>query len=168
MEATTARISIRSPQARDFAAIAELTNIFIRETAIHFACDQLDAEYYTDAHTRDRDRFPWLVADVDGDFAGYAKSSVWRKRAAYRHTAETTVYVGARFRGLGVARALYLRLFDELRELSFHMAVAGVTLPNDASVGFHQSVGFLPVGTFHEVGRKFDLWHDVAWFERQL
>ena len=164
----TASIEIRTPQPQDFEAIARLTNIFIEKTAIHFGYELLSATDHQQAYEQDHQRYPWLAAFVDGAFAGYAKSCVWREREAYRHSVETSVYVEESFRRAGVARALYLKLFDELRANDFHVAIAGATLPNDASVRFHESVGFKRVGTFREVGRKFDQWHDVAFFEIRL
>lgn len=163
-----ATIKIRTPQPADFEAIARLTNIFIETTTIHFGADPLPAIYHQEAYEKGCKRYPWLVAFVDGAFAGFAKSSVWRERDAYRNSVEVSVYIEEAFRRAGVARALYLQLFDELRQRDFHIAIAGATLPNDASVRFHESVGFKPVGTFHEVGRKFDQWHDVAFFELRL
>lgn len=168
MESAASKLLIRSPLAGDFKPIAELTNCFIRQTTVHFGCEELHPAWFAKAHGRDADRFPWLVAEVEGNFAGYAKSCRWRERAAYRQTVETSVYLAEAFRRRGIARALYEQLFESLRRLGFHVAVAAITLPNDASVRFHESVGFSHVGTFHQVGRKFERWHDVAWFERTL
>lgn len=161
-------LTIRPPEARDFDAIARLINHFIEHTSIHFGDRPLAPEEHQRDYEANADRFPWYVAEMHGRFAGYAKSSVWRARAAYSRSCETSVYIEAEFHRTGVARALYQRLLDDLRERGFHVAVAGTTLPNDPSVRFHEAMGFRPVGTFHEVGRKFDQWHDVGFFELKL
>ncbi len=107
----------------------------------------------------------WVVVDEDVD--GYATSSVFRTKPAYRSTVETSVYVAPEATGRGLGRALYADLLDRLDEAGVHRCVAGIALPNDASVALHTAVGFRPVGTFTEVGFK-GRWVDVAWYERRL
>ena len=111
---------------------------------------------------------PWLVAELGGEVAGYAYASVHRTRAAYRWSVEVSAYVGARFHRSGIGRALYLELFDRLRARHFVNAYAGITLPNDASVRFHQALGFEPIGVFERIGFKLGRWHDVGWFALRL
>ena len=91
-----------------------------------------------------------------------------RPREAYRFSAEVSVYVHPRFRGKGVGKKLYTALFDSIRKLGFHFAYAGITLPNDASVALHKACGFSEIGTFSEVGFKYDSWHDVSWWQRKI
>lgn len=112
--------------------------------------------------------YPWLVAELDGTVAGYAYAGRWRERPAYRYSVEVTVYVRESAQRRGVGTALYGALFRILAAQGFHRALAGIALPNDASVALHERVGFTPVGVFREVGRKLGAWHDVAWYERAL
>jgi phosphinothricin acetyltransferase len=79
-----------------------------------------------------------------------------------------SVYIdqGSHRRGLG--RSLYARLFEILIDLGYVNAYAGITLPNPASVGFHTSMGFTPVGVYDAIGFKYGKWHDVAWFQKAL
>jgi phosphinothricin acetyltransferase len=81
---------------------------------------------------------------------------------------EVTAYVRADAQRQRVGTSLYARLFEDLAALGYYNAFAGVTLPNDASVGLHTAVGFEPIGVFRSVGWKFGRWHDVAWFQRRL
>lgn len=111
---------------------------------------------------------PWVSAEVDDVLVGFAKASTWRSRAAYAQTAEVAVYVEDGARGRGVGRALYVALLDELARLGYHLAVGGITLPNEASVRLHEAVGFEHVGTFRECGRKFDAWHDVGFWAKRI
>jgi phosphinothricin acetyltransferase len=106
----------------------------------------------------------WLMHEA----GGYAYASRHRDRAAYRLTTETSVYVAPEAQGRGVGRALYDALLAELVARGFAVALAGITLPNPASVALHEAVGFRPVGVFEAVGFKFGRWHDVGWWQLAL
>ncbi|WP_322921784.1 GNAT family N-acetyltransferase [Nocardioides renjunii] len=110
----------------------------------------------------------FLVAEHDGGVAGYATSSPFRPKPAYRHTRESTVYVAPGHQGAGIGRALYDALLAHLADDGVHLVVAAVALPNPASLALHRACGFEDVGTMREVGRKHDRWIDVAWLQRVL
>ena len=112
--------------------------------------------------------YPWLVCELDDRLAGYAYATTHRTRSAYRWSVDAAVYVDARYRRRGVGRGLYLSLFAILRAQRFVNAYAGITLPNHASVGLHESVGFQPVGVYRRVGFKLGAWHDVGWWQLTL
>jgi len=112
---------------------------------------------------------PWLVAyAADGTVLGYAYAAHHKTRAAYRWSVDVSIYLssGARHQGLG--SKLYTRLFDILREQGYVNAYAGITLPNDASVALHRSLGFYEVGVYEQVGFKSGRWHDVIWLALRL
>ncbi|MGQ2933748.1 arsinothricin resistance N-acetyltransferase ArsN1 family B [Sphingopyxis sp.] len=111
---------------------------------------------------------PYFVAEVEGRVVGYAYASEHRTRAAYRTSIDVAVYVAPGTQRRGVARALYSRLLPAAASMGYHAAFAGIALPNEASVGLHEAMGFELVGIYHEVGRKFDAWHDVGWWQRLL
>ncbi len=161
-------MNIRPTHPADFPPLAALTNIYIRETAIHFGYDEVTPDelraYWEKQHTI----YPWLTAEIEGQFAGYAKAGVWRERAAYSKTVETGIYVTTQHQRQGIARALYLELFNELRTRGFHAVVAGITLPNDPSVKLHESVGMTFAGRYPQVGWKFNQWHDVGFWHMLL
>src|SRR5262249_40460404 len=106
--------------------------------------------------------------DDSGARLGYASTSRWRPKAAYETTVESSVYCQPEAVGRGCGTALYTALFEALREEDVQTIVAGVSLPNPASVTLHERFGFRSVGVFHRVGRKFDRYWDVQWFERPL
>jgi phosphinothricin acetyltransferase len=110
----------------------------------------------------------WLVAERKGTVIGYAYATAFNERPAYRWSASVSVYVAAEARGLGVGRALYEALLARLRERGFRMACAGITLPNEASTGLHESLGFEQVGVNREIGWKEGAWRDVGWFQLEL
>lgn len=161
-------VTIRASEPRDAAAIAALTNYYIRQTPVHFGTEEVAPAYFADMMARDQGRYPWFTAEAEGRFAGFAKAGLWRERAAYASTVESAIYIERGMEGRGIGRALYGALIAELKRRGFRTVVAGATLPNDASVRLHERVGFEFVGRFREVGRKFDQWHDVGWWQLML
>jgi L-amino acid N-acyltransferase YncA len=111
---------------------------------------------------------PWLVAERGSEIAGFAYATSHRERPAYRWTAETSVYIAGDHQGQGVGKALYGALFELLRRQGLHVALAGITLPNEASVGLHESFGFERVGVYRQVGFKAGGWRDVSWWQLML
>ena len=110
----------------------------------------------------------WLVAENDGAVAGYAYGSPHRTRAAYASSCDVAVYVDPTHSRQGIGRALYGELLTLLAEKGYHAAFAGIALPNDASIGLHEAMGFTPVGIYREVGWKLGAWRDVGWWQRLL
>lgn len=110
----------------------------------------------------------YLVAEKDGAVLGYAYGTAYRPRAAYASTCETTVYVAEAGRGQGIGKQLYKALLPELAGRNYRTAIAGIALPNDASIALHESVGFEKAGVLREVGYKFDRWHDLGLWTRAL
>jgi phosphinothricin acetyltransferase len=161
-------MTIRPVGEDDVAAIAAITNHYITTSAIHFAYEPItEAELRAQWHGY-RERFPWLVIEDAGQVAGFAKAGTWRDRAAYAWTAETGVYLAEGARGRGLGRRVYVALLDELARRGFRSAVAGITLPNDASAALHVALGFEPVGTFRDVGWKRGAWRDVAFWQKRF
>ncbi|MEM8970968.1 MAG: arsinothricin resistance N-acetyltransferase ArsN1 family B [Pseudomonadota bacterium] len=112
--------------------------------------------------------YPYLVADQDGEAIAYAYAGQHRARAAYRWSVDVTIYVAEAARGAGVGKSLYEELLKQLERGEFHAAFAGIALPNPGSIALHEAVGFTHVGTYQQVGFKFDRWHDVGWWQRIL
>lgn len=110
----------------------------------------------------------WLVAERGGEVVGYAYATAFNERPAYRWSASVSVYVAEDARGAGVGRTLYEALFARLRERGFRIACAGITLPNEASVGLHEALGFERTGINREIGWKEGAWRDVGWFQLEL
>jgi phosphinothricin acetyltransferase len=164
-------LAIRAATLDDLDALTDIYNHYIVQTAITFDLQTLTAAErrpWFDQH-RDAGRHRLLVAtNSQGRCLGYASSSPWRPKAAYNTTVETSVYCHPEALGRGCGTALYKALFAALEHEDVHTLVAGVSLPNPASLSLHQRFGFRSVGVFHAVGRKFDQFWDVAWFERSL
>jgi phosphinothricin acetyltransferase len=112
--------------------------------------------------------YPWLLCEDGGEVLGYVYATQHRERAAYHWSVDTTIYVRQGRQRRGVGKALYTSLLAMLPLQGYINAYAGVTLPNPASVGLHESMGFQPVGVYRQVGFKCGVWHDVAWYQRPL
>ena len=110
----------------------------------------------------------FVVAEIDGDIAGYAYGSPHRLREAYRYSCDVAIYIAEAHAGRGLGHAIYGALLPLLAERGMHAAFAGIALPNDASIALHEAEGFTPIGIYREVGWKFDGWRDVGWWQKLL
>jgi phosphinothricin acetyltransferase len=163
--------AIRAATLDDLEALTDIYNHYVVNSAITFDLQPFSAaerrDWFDDHAAAGRHRL--LVAtDRHGGCVGYASSSRWRPKPAYDTTVEVSVYCHPAARGRGCGTALYSALFAALEPEDVHTLVAGVSLPNPASLSLHARFGFTSVGVFHAVGRKFDTFWDVAWFERPL
>ena len=161
-------IQIRAVREEDAGAIQAIYAPIVSETAISFeheppSVDEMAARIATITRS-----YPYLVAEHAGRVAGYAYASPHRSRAAYHWSVDVSAYVDESCRGNGIGRTLYVNLLEKLKDSKFHAAFAGIALPNAASVGLHESVGFHQVGIYREVGFKFGKWHDVGWWQRLI
>jgi L-amino acid N-acyltransferase YncA len=159
---------VRDAEERDAAACAAIYATYVADTAITFETEPPSAAAMAERIAGAQRTHAWLVLEDDGDVVGYAYGSVWKTRAAYRWTCEVSAYLEPGRRRTGGGRMLYEALLRRLSARGFRVAVAGMTLPNEASVGFHRAMGFEPVGTYRRIGFKHGVWHDVAWTQRTL
>lgn len=163
-------ITLRPATPNDAAAIAAIYAPYVVSSAATFETEPPTAR---DMRTRIQgaaDVYPWIVAvdEASGVIMGYAYASVFHRRAAYRFTAETSVYVAGHIQGQGVGRMLYPALIATLREQDFTQALALIALPNDYSIRLHEACGFRRTGVFREVGYKDQRWVDVGIWQREL
>jgi L-amino acid N-acyltransferase YncA len=165
---TTSPILIRPATEADAPRLLDIYRPYVEHTAVSFELEPPTVEVFAARIAKSLAGWAWLVAEVDGIVAGYAYGTAHRERAAYAKTVETGVYLDAAYHGRGVGRALYTELLRVLAAKGFHRAVAGITLPNPASVGLHERFGFERIGVYKEVGFKFGRWHDTVWYQRGL
>jgi L-amino acid N-acyltransferase YncA len=164
----SADILVRPVQLSDAARVAAIYAPIVERTYISFEDEAPTTEEMARRIGLVSATHPYLVAERDGALLGYCYGSEHRARAAYRFSAEVTVYVAGEARGQGVGRALYDALLPELSRRGFHRAFAGIALPNAGSVALHEAVGFTHLGVFQEVGFKLGAWRDVGWWQRSL
>jgi phosphinothricin acetyltransferase len=153
---------------RDAAACAAIYAPHVEGSPVSFEEEAPDAAEMAARIERYGASHAWLVAEREGEAVGYAYATAFNERPAYRWSTSVSVYVADAARGEGVGRTLYEALFDRLRERGFRMACAGITLPNEASEGLHESLGFELVGVNREIGWKQGAWRDVGWYQREL
>jgi L-amino acid N-acyltransferase YncA len=164
----SAMSSIRLAQESDAPGVCSIYAPIVRDTVISFETVVPNDDTMV-ARIRDTlTERPWIVCEDEGEIQGYAYAGPHRSRSAYMWSAEVSVYVAESARRLGTARRLYGALFALLQRQGYRNAYAGITLPNDASVGLHESLGFREVGVYRGVGFKFDAWLDVGWWALRL
>jgi L-amino acid N-acyltransferase YncA len=160
--------TIRLAAPHDAGQVADIYGPIVAASTISFETQPPSVEEMARRIAAALELAPWLVC-ADGERAlGYAYASRHRERAAYRWCVDVSVYVRDGCRRGGVGRALYTSLFALLRLQGFFAAHAGITLPNEASVRLHESLGFRPVGVYPRVGFKCGRWCDVGWWQLEL
>jgi phosphinothricin acetyltransferase len=161
---------VRPARASDLASIDEIYNHYVLHTPITFDVEPMTPMQRREWFARhgDRGRHRLFVAELDGGVVGYASSHRFRDKVAYETSVETSVYVAPGLGARGIGSSLYGVLMEALGEEDVHRAVAGITLPNAASLALHARFGFRSVGVFDEVGRKFGRFWSVQWLERGL
>lgn len=163
-------VEIRPGELRDLEELNEVYNHYVRTSAATFDIEPVTMDARLAWFERYGRTGPCrLLVAVAGDrFLGYADAHPHRSRRAYDTSVETTVYLAPEATGRALGTRLYGALLDVLTDEDLHRAVAGITVPNPASVALHERMGFRRIGLFTEIGRKFDRYWDVAWYEREL
>jgi L-amino acid N-acyltransferase YncA len=159
---------IRLAHASDADAIAAIYAPSVEERPISFEQSPPTPSEIAARITRTLATFPWLVWVAEDEVQGFAYAARHRERAAYLWSVDVSVYVGERHQRRGIARGLYGSLLALLRLQGYYAAHAGIALPNPASVGFHEALGFRPVGVYPAVGFKLGQWRDVGWWQLPL
>lgn len=161
-------LEIRVAAPSDGEAVAAIYAPIVRDTAISFEIEPPTVSELAQRIAKTLPAYPWLVAERDGQVIGYAYAGKHRDPGAYRWSVNVSIYVDKGARRQGVGRALYERLIAILKAQGFHSAYAGIALPNAASVGLHEAVGFKPIGLYKEVGFKHGQWRDTGWWRLTL
>jgi phosphinothricin acetyltransferase len=163
-------VNVRPAVRADLPRLTEIYNHYVINTPITFDLKPVTVEQrvrWFEEHAGTA-RHQLFVAETAGTIVGWAGTGSFRDRAAYDTSVETTIYCAPDATGGGIGAAMYRVLFDALKNEDINRLLAGITLPNDASVKLHQRFGFTEVGVFSECGRKFDRYWDVVWMERPL
>ncbi|MEB3272170.1 MAG: GNAT family N-acetyltransferase [Prochlorothrix sp.] len=160
---------IRDVTPRDARALCRIYNPYILQTTITFEeYPVLPQDMEERIQAILAQQLPWLVWEDGDEILGYAYARPWQTRSAYRFTLESSIYTAQEARGRGIGRKLYQALLDRLQQRQIHAVVACIALPNPSSIVLHQKLGFERVGRFPEVGRKFNQWVDVEYWQRRL
>ena len=164
---------IRDAETADAERLLEIYDYYVRNTAISFEYDTPSLEEFTGRMKNIKARYPYLVIEMDGRIEGYAYAGVFKARAAYDRSCETTVYIDHDKRNSGMGRMLYEALEERLRALGILNMYACIGYPEKEdeyltknSAGFHEHLGFIKVGEFHKCGNKFGRWYNMIWMEK--
>lgn len=156
---------IRPVNAADAPAICGIYNYYIVNTAISFEETPLSA---TEMENRIRTisaGYPWFVWDEGGEVLAYAYTNTWRERAAYRYSAELSIYVKKGHEGRGLGGKLMTHLLEAVKKTEIRVLVSGITIPNERSIALHEKFGFRKAALFHRIGFKLGTWLDVGYWE---
>lgn len=157
---------LRPATLADAAAIAEIYNHYVLHTIITFEEEAVTAAEMAQRITEVTGAgLPWFVWEEAGRVLGYAYAGKWKSRCAYRYAVESSIYLSKDATGRGLGTKLYVALIDALRAKRIHSIIGGIALPNPASIGISEKLGFQKIGHFKEVGWKFEQWIDVGYWE---
>lgn len=170
------KITIRAARPEDAAALLAIYAPYVEKTAITFEYDVPSVEEFTQRITSTLMRYPYLVAEAEGQILGYAYVGTFHDRPAYDWAVETSIYVDSTLRHSGVGRALHDALEHVLHVmgiLNLNACIAWPNVENDPyltrnSGDFHEHMGYRLVGTFSKCGYKFHRWYDMIWMEKHI
>ena len=163
-------IATRPAASPDLPRLTDIYNHYVLTSHVTFDLEPVTLgerhEWFAQFDVKGPHRL--FVAEENGLLVGYAGSFRFRTRCAYKSTIETTVYCAPEAVGRGIGSVLYAALFDALRDEGLHVAIGAIAVPNPQSIALHERFGFVLAGVTHEVGRKFDRYWDVAWYEKRM
>jgi phosphinothricin acetyltransferase len=167
---TVTEPSIRHGRLSDLDVISRIYDHYVATTHFSFDLEPPVAERWPRWFEQfsETGRHQLFVAVRGDGVLGYACSTPFKSRAAYDVSIETTVYLAAGAVGAGIGRRLMQSVITAVTLAGAHRAYAGVALPNNASEALHRRLGYRRVGVLTEVGKKFDRYWDVAWYEKRL
>jgi L-amino acid N-acyltransferase len=156
---------IREAEIRDLPAMLDIYNDAIRNLAATFDLTEQSLEEREVWFRKFGDQYPLIVAEIDGEIAGYCGLSPYNPKAAFAKTVELSIYLSDRHRGKGAGGALMKEILTRGKQAGFHTVIAGITAGNDVSVKLHEKFGFEFAGRLKQVGYKFGQWHDVIYMQ---
>ncbi|MGG5372786.1 phosphinothricin acetyltransferase [Enterococcus sp. AZ196] len=159
-------IKIRVASPMDAASLVAIYAPYVLETTITFDYEVPSKEDFVKRIEKTVSSYPYLVAEEDGGILGYAYAHAYKDRAAYDWAVEVSVYVDREKRGNGAGKQLYCALEETLRKQNVAILTACITGGNQASIDFHEKLGYQEVANFPKIGFKFDQWHDVIWLQK--
>lgn len=161
-------VVIRNAAIQDLPEILEIYNEAIRNTTATFDLEEETIDNRRVWFNKYGDKFPLIVADIDGKVVGYSCLNPFRDKPAYSKTTELSIYIHSSNRGYGVGSSLMKEILHQASILGYHTVIGGITAGNLASVKLHEKYGFTLVGSFKEVGCKFGEWQDVDFYQLML
>lgn len=156
---------VRKVELEDASQIAEIYNHYIENTHHTFETEAINESEMRNRIDKIIKNYPYFVSEESGEILAYAYAAPYKSRCAYRSSAEVSVYARNGIQQKGIGTRLYEKLLAELLQSDVHVVIAGIALPNEASVRLHEKFGFEKVAHFREIGWKFGRWIDVGYWE---
>ena len=161
-------VSIRMARPSDAEKILEIYAPYVRESSATFEYTVPSVGEFEERIRKISADMPYILCEIDGELMGYAYASHYRSRAAYQWDCELSIYIREDAKRGGIGKLLYDILLTLLREMNYVHAYACITTPNDASIGFHESMGFVKNAYFEQCGFKNGRWYDITWMDFRL
>lgn len=162
------KITIRQATIKDVKRLIEIYAPYVTNTAITFEYTVPTLAEFSKRIETTLEKYPYLVAILNNQIVGYAYTSALKNRAAYDWAVETSIYVDWNYKGLGIGKALYLKL-EEISKLQHVLNMnACIAYPNPGSIAFHEKLGYQKIAHFHQCGYKLGQWYDMIWMEKML
>lgn len=156
---------IRNVRIEDAKQLVDIYNYYVLNSVVTFDDLAFDSAFFEDKIKSISAHFPFFVFEENSEILGYAYANKWRQKPAYKNTVESTIYLKQSATGKQIGTKLYTYLLSELKKQNYHAIIGGLSLPNDASIKLHERLGFKKVAHYNEVGRKFNKWVDVAFWQ---
>ncbi len=157
-------MQIRLATDKDAAAILEIYAPYIEHTSFTFETEVPSIAEFKLRIKKYLETRPWIVAEIDGNIAGYAYAGPYRERVAYQWCCESSIYIHYKYFKQKVAETLYKKLLEILQLQGYRNVYAVINLPNPASVTFHEKLGFKFFAKYPNVGYKLGQWKTVGWW----
>jgi L-amino acid N-acyltransferase YncA len=158
-------MNVRKVKLEDAGQITDIYNFYILNTHHTFEVLPLSLAEMQSRIDQIAKNYPFLVCEENDEILGYAYAAGYKPREAYSYSSEISVYIKNDSGRKGIGKSLYQKLFEELSKTKVHAVIAGIALPNEASVRLHEKFGFEKVAHFREVGFKLGRWIDVGYWE---
>ena len=162
------KFTIRLITEADAGEVLEIYKPYVQDTIISFEYEVPALEEFLQRIKSYTSEYPWLVCLLGNKIIGYAYASKHRDRTAYQWSVDSAIYLSPEVHRNGIARILYESLFSILRLQGYFNVYAGISLPNEKSVGFHKAMGFEEIGIYKKTGYKQGRWHNTVWFQLHL
>lgn len=162
------QLEIRKAQFGDLPQIVDIYNQSVISSTATFDLKEATLEQRTEWFLQHYGNYPLIVATVAGKVVGYSSLSCFREKEAYAHTVESSVYIDGAHHGKGIGKALMEEILCLGAKIGHHVVIAGITSGNETSIKLHESLGFVYIGCFKEVGFKFGEWQDVFFYQKFL
>lgn len=161
-------MKIRLANKKDAASILKIYAPYIENTSFTFETEVPSLIDFQKRINNYQVNWPWLVCEYEGIVAGYAYGSKYRERTGYQWCVETSIYIHDDFQKSGIGKALYEALLEILKKQGYRNVYAVINLPNDKSVKFHESCGFVFFAMYPNVGYKLGKWKNVGWWQKNI